>query len=351
MMRKISFVCALLLFAPAIASAQSKTAKEWFSEGEKAYTLADFADAIVAFKKAFEIETSESNKAIYLYNIAQSYRFMKDCANAQFFYRRYLELREKVKPPDAKHRAEIEARIKELETCVRLPTNPPTGPQRLEAGENESGDEEPKKDVATPDSTDDTGEGTDEEPLVSKPVELGPRAISLRLVGGAAKIIATDQLSFPVQATGALIGGYPLALNENVTLEFGAGFTFTPLSFKKEVDGMEEDKTANLIGLVGNFGATYHPVPKVGLRGDLGLGALFFTGVSESLFTDNRETSGALTMFHVRVGLSADYAVTPNFIVTATPIAFSYSPAKSGLREDIDSIRAFDFMAGVGYRM
>ena len=56
-------------------------------------------------------------------------------------------------------------------------------------------------------------------------------------------------------------------------------------------------------------------------------------------------------MFAVRVAASADYAFTPNVYGTVTPIAFSYSPAKAGLRDDIKSLTRLDFMLGVGYRM
>jgi hypothetical protein len=43
--------------------------------------------------------------------------------------------------------------------------------------------------------------------------------------------------------------------------------------------------------------------------------------------------------------------VTPNVLVTVAPFAFAYSPAKSGLRDDISNITSMQFMAGVGYRM
>jgi hypothetical protein len=49
--------------------------------------------------------------------------------------------------------------------------------------------------------------------------------VSVRLVGGGAKISAGD-LDVPVQATGALIGGYPIAIDK-LLVEVGAGFTFT----------------------------------------------------------------------------------------------------------------------------
>jgi hypothetical protein len=86
------------------------------------------------------------------------------------------------------------------------------------------------------------------------------------------------------------------------------------------------------------------------VRGDLGVGALFFTNASGSPFTEGAPTSGALTMFHIRVGIGADYAITPNVLATVMP-AFSYSPPKSGLDPSITAITAIDFMVGLGYRM
>jgi hypothetical protein len=90
------------------------------------------------------------------------------------------------------------------------------------------------------------------------------------------------------------------------------------------------------------------------LRGDLGIGANVFGGISDmgNPFTQNgAATTGALGMLAVRVGVAADYMVTPNVLITVAPIAFTYSPAKDGLRSDIKSLTRLDFMLGVGYRM
>ena len=79
-----------------------------------------------------------------------------------------------------------------------------------------------------------------------------------------------------------------------------------------------------------------------------------FSGISEAgnPFTDmGAPTSGALTMLAVRAAVSGDYLITNNVFATLTPLAFTYSPAKSGLRDDIKSITRLDFMVGVGYRM
>ena len=151
--------------------------------------------------------------------------------------------------------------------------------------------------------------------------------------------------------TAALLVGYPLAIADKFVLELGAGFTFTPVPFE---DAMAESKSANLIAVMANVSAVYQVAPKFSLRGDLGAGLLLFSGVSESPFTDFAETTGTLSMPHVRIGVSGDYAITPNVIATLTPFAFSFSPGKEGLRvegKDISAITSIDFMVGVGYRM
>jgi len=360
-MKRITCLVFGLLLVPALASAQPKTPDDWYKEGETQYNLGNFTDAIEAFKKAFSLETSDSKKSAYLYNIAQAYRYAKDCSNAQFFYKRFLALRDgdPSKPLDAKKRAEIEARIKELEECARqqeaIKNKPPDqnlkpddpqdgkGPgagNGTKTGPNGKGPDvaDNKKDPDDPDDPDGM--------KVHKPAEEAPRLVSVRLVGGGAKITAGD-LTVPIQATGALLGGYPIALDK-LLIEVGAGFTFTPVPFEGP---MMASKTAQLIGMVANAGATYEVIPKLGVRGDLGVGVQWFNGVGESPFTDNAPTSGALPMFLLRAAASAEYAVTPNIVVTVVPLAFSYSPPPSGLRDDIKSILSLDFMAGLGYRM
>jgi len=335
-----------MVLVPMLAVAQpTKTADDYYKEGDTQYTLGEFQKAIEAFKKGFELETNSSKKAAYIYNIAQSYRMAKDCANAQFFFKRYLDLKnnDKEKPLAAEKRAEIEERIKELAECAK----------QSEAIRQKPPDRNPEDEPKEPLPPKETAvkppeEEPEEEPDVVKTADPSPRVISIRGLGGGAKI-TTGDLEVPVQATAALIAGYPLKLQEKFTLELGAGFTFTPVPF--EDSATMESKSARLIAVIGNAGATYQVAPKIGLRADVGLGVLFFSGVSESPFTGNAPTSGALSMFHVRAGISGDYAITPNVIATIAPIAFSYSPPKAGLRDDIKSITALDFMVGIGYRM
>jgi len=370
MKRLTLLVCASVL-VPALAAAQPKTPDDFYKEGETQYNLGNFPAAVDAFKKGFELEPNESKKSAYLFNVAQAYRQAKDCSNAQFFYKRYLALKENdVKKPLAPaKRQEIEDRIKELDECAKqqeaIRNKPPdasihpdgddkgnedkgTGDKGKGTGDKGAGDKGKGKGKQVGDTTGEgEGEGEGEGDGITKAtVIVQPKVISLRVFGGAAKINAGN-VSVPVQATFGLLGGYPLALNDKLILDLGGGFTFTPVPY----DSMGTTKSAKLIGLVADVGATYQVASKFGLRGDLGVGALLFTGVSNSTFTDNQPTTGALTMLHLRAGLSAEYAVTQNILIVATPIAFSFSPAHKGLRTDIKSITALDFMVGVGYRM
>ena len=117
---KKSLVLAALL-VPALALAQPKTADDWYKEGETQYNLGEFEKAAEAFKQGFALETNESKKPAYLYNVAQAYRQGNKCKDASFFYKRYLSLKDQdtVKPLKPEKRAEIEQRIKELDECAR----------------------------------------------------------------------------------------------------------------------------------------------------------------------------------------------------------------------------------------
>src|SRR4051812_18323835 len=119
-----SLVCALLL-APALALAQPKSADDWYKEGETQYNLGNFDKAAEAFKQGFSLETVDSKKPAYLYNVAQAYRQGQKCKDAAFFYKRYLSLKDQdtVKPLKPDKRTEIEQRITELEECARTQEN------------------------------------------------------------------------------------------------------------------------------------------------------------------------------------------------------------------------------------
>ncbi len=358
-MNRLKILLCASVLVPAIAVAQPTSADGWYKEGETQYNLGNFQGAVDAFKKGFELEPNENKKAAYLYNVAQAYRQSKDCTNAQFFYKRYLALKENdaKKPLKPEKRQEIEDRIKELDDCAKqqeaIRNKPPDSNMRPDSeddtktkGTGDKGTGDKGKQVGDAGDGDGDGDGEHDDGITKSTTSPAPHVISLRAFGGGAKL-KTGDLKVPMQATFGLLAGYPLSLGPKLWLDLGAGFTFTPVPY----DTMGTSKSAKLMGLFADVGATYAVAPKIGLRGDLGVGALFFGGVSQSPFTNGAEASGALGMFHLRVALSADYAITPNVIATLIPIAFSYSPAAKGLRDDIKSITAIDFMVGLGYRM
>jgi len=317
-MRKISFaVLVLQLLIPAAqAWAAPKTADEWYEEGANQYTLGNFEKAIDAFKQGFSLEPDESKKANYLYNIAQAYRQTHDCKNALFFYKRFLALKanDTAKPLAAKTRKAVEDFIAEADTCVRQQTQlsekPPVNnvPPDGEAGDKgrSSGDrgrppgetsrqDPPRKEVAT--GRKQTEPDSDEEDTgVTRAAITGqPRTISARLIGGVSKVNA-GSTSVPVQATAGIVGGYPIPINPRLTIEAGAVITFTPAPWHRDMTPTtpEINKTGSLWGLMANAGATYEVMPNLGIRADVGVGALLFVGISESPFTDGAPTSGAL---------------------------------------------------------
>jgi tetratricopeptide (TPR) repeat protein len=347
------FLCAAAL-VPTLAFAQQKTAEQWFTEGSNEYNLGNFEAAVKAFKEGFTAEPVERKKAVYLYNVAESYRQMKDCTNAQFFYKRFLSLKETdtVKPITPQVRKEVEDRIRELEACAKeqeaIKNRPPTGITKPDGNEVKPTEVKPTEVKPTevaklpPPDGDDVDDGGD----IRTTIENQPKVLSARLAFGGSKISVGD-VSVPLQATAAVIGGYPIAVNEKLTLEAGVGLGFTRVKW----DAMEttgKTGTASMTAVMANAGLSYEIASKMALRGDLGLGMLFFGNVSQSPFTERAQTEGgALAMFHVRAGASFDYAITPN-IITTVPLAFGFSPAKSGLS---GAIVSFDFMVGVGYRM
>lgn len=103
-MRRIRLV--LLLVAPLAvarpAFADKEKAKELFKQGNAAYKLDHFDEAITAFEAAYREEPS----AVFLFNIAQSHRLAKRPRQAAEFYKKYLK-----DAPEAKNRAQVEEQI------------------------------------------------------------------------------------------------------------------------------------------------------------------------------------------------------------------------------------------------
>lgn len=340
--------CALV-FLPGLAIAEPKSADDWYKEGEVQYNLGNFDRAAEAFKQGYAVESAESKKAAYLYNVAQAYRQGKRCKDAAFFYKRYLSLKEQdtVKPLRAERRAEIERWIAELQDCEKAQAavqsqDPVPDPSKIRLPV-------PPKVITGDASGSAGGDGNDESGGDSDEESTEPHLLSIRVGGGISKI-GIGSREVPLQATFALFAGYPISATDRLQIDIGIAGTVAPLPYKIG----DVSKTALLTSALANAGFTYEVASWLGIRVDVGGGLLIFSNMGErgNPFTiAAAPTTGALTMFAARGAVAADFALTQNVVATVTPLAFSYSPPKAGLLEEITSIHRFDFMLGLGYRM
>lgn len=355
MIREVVIAAALLGWST-VASADEATAKKNFEAGERAYNLGDFQKAVDLFKQSYD----EWPEPAFLFNVAQTYRQLGDCKQAQFFYKRFLALKEQdtKKPIRAELRTEVENRIAELEECIKreLAAKPPT---QLESG---TGPVPPKTSTTkttsntTTKTSDETAENsnedenkTDEDETPAPTPAAGASQVAVRLEGGAAKLSA-GKLDPGVQFAGALLAGYPLTVAPNFQLELGAAFGFSVVPYKTD---MNEAGSLGLVGVLANVSPRYEVIPKLSVRADLGGGVLVLTGLEKmgNPFTDmGSPATGALTTLRLRGGVGVDYAVTDNIIIAATPFAYGYSPAPKGFVSGVSKLTEMSFMVGVGYR-
>jgi hypothetical protein len=125
--RVLSFVLVVALAAlsaGARAAADDNTlrAKELFQQGTTLFNLGEFDKAIEAWQEGYKAKPDPG----FLYNIGQAYRLKGDSQKAIFFYRGYLR-----NSPNAKNRAEIEAKIAALQkeaSEAKPPTPAPSTP-------------------------------------------------------------------------------------------------------------------------------------------------------------------------------------------------------------------------------
>lgn len=103
-MRVLAF--ALVLAATA---AHADDAKTLYADGEKLYAHGQYLDAAAKFRAAYDADPDP----VYLYNIAQAYRFGDDCAQSAAFYKQFLD-----KVPAAPNADKVKGWISEQEACA-----------------------------------------------------------------------------------------------------------------------------------------------------------------------------------------------------------------------------------------
>jgi tetratricopeptide (TPR) repeat protein len=115
-----ALIVLLLLTGTAVAQTPTLTPQEQaqakFAEGKSHYDLAEWDEAVAAFKEAYRLDPDP----LFLFNVAQSYRQKGDCSNARTFYKTYLR-----EAPDAYNREKVEKRIEEMNACAKEPEPEP----------------------------------------------------------------------------------------------------------------------------------------------------------------------------------------------------------------------------------
>jgi hypothetical protein len=85
---------------PAPKPDDKTAAREAYAKGKRHYDLAEYDEAIAAWKQAYHLQRAP----LLLFNIAQAFRLKGDCASARQFYASYRR-----EEPAPKNRAELEA--------------------------------------------------------------------------------------------------------------------------------------------------------------------------------------------------------------------------------------------------
>ncbi len=106
-----SILVLLVIAAPAFADDKAE-AKKHYELGKRHFNVSEFAEAIAEFKAAYKLHPQAND----LYNIAQAYRLLGDCANAAQFYQNY-QREEKIK----KLRDSVDKVRVEMEVCAAAP--------------------------------------------------------------------------------------------------------------------------------------------------------------------------------------------------------------------------------------
>ena len=207
-------------------------ARDHYEKGLTHYNLGEFDPAVEEFKKAYEL----SNAPGLLFNIAQVYRAKEDYKQALYFYRTYLRLQ-----PDAPNRADVEARVADLERMVaekqKLSEAPPKetiGPNgEAKAEEHTTPAQPPPMQTAPPVQRADTGES-------------GSSGKSFELAG-----IITAGVGVALVATGIVFGMSASSASDDLTKASQSGTPWSPALQQKYDDGQSASTKATLFTILG----------------------------------------------------------------------------------------------------
>lgn len=113
---KLAIAILLCAFGVATAQPAKDKAAAAYAEGQRRYNAGEYRPAAAKFLEAYGHDADPA----YLFNIAQSYRFAHDCAQAARYYRRFLAA-----VASAPNRAKVRGYLDEMDACVRREAKPP----------------------------------------------------------------------------------------------------------------------------------------------------------------------------------------------------------------------------------
>jgi hypothetical protein len=314
-------ILALLVFsclAPIPAYAGKESAREYFEKGAVAYNLGRFQDAIDWYEKAYQ----EHADPAFLFNLGQAHRQLGDCDRAAFFYRRFLS-----EDPNTTARGEVEARIAEQDhLCAEKAVAPPPPPPTSKPPPPPPRPPPPRVEVVV----------DPPDPLFMSVLELGVVYVSFGDLVSTANFRARLGAALPFR-----VG--------RLWFEPGINGAITPVRYQNNT----AKGTAILSEVHGNLTTAVKIHDRFRARLELGAGVLVLSGLKPgNPYTEaGQGTSGALSMFSFQAGLGVDFALNQTLSLGVTPIMFSLSPPKAGLRTDIDRIQRISATAGISIRL
>jgi hypothetical protein len=351
-----------------------KAAARHYRQGQRAYDLGHFDEAIQEFERAYVAVAAPE----LLFNIALAHRQLGHCTKAVFFFRRFAanspespkvdEARSEgdrlaarcpeptppgpdgsVTPaPDGSPPAGREGTSPAAGPAAQPPDGPPpAGPQGASpaaepAAQHPDGSPPAGPQGASPDS------GPAAHHALQPPPPEPHRAwVVLDLQAGVGLLQAGD-LDAGVQPSFRLSATLPVAVGP-VELRFGALGGLLPVPLGGEAGG----GTALQTHALGQFELALHLVGGLSLRAEAGGGVLIFSGLGAgNPFTVNgAPTSGPLSMLALRGAVGLELALHERVRLVATPFGFWFSPPKAGLDPSIHRLTRMDFTLGIALRL
>jgi hypothetical protein len=176
---------------PAAAAAptpqQLEQAKKAFVEGKRLFDAKKYAEAVDKFKESYRL----SRNPLLLYNVGFTLDQKGDRDLALFYYKKFLS----DAPADATQRADVTARVKELEAAKSSASNDPFGPGPAGGGSGSSaGSGSGSSAVATTTPPPPAGAGSGSETAAATPPATGAETAAAEPTPGAgsAAVAATE---------------------------------------------------------------------------------------------------------------------------------------------------------------